>query len=282
MKLKLKMIVVAAAMASLAGGAQADITTQTTNNGSLVLTVFNTVSKAWYIRDLGYTIDTFLPNGILASVGNPTSLAVGDKTPEAGLVLNAGNTANFGDANWSTWYSAQTPANLFWAVSGGDTLAGGSQGVQRMISSSANLGETASNGQVGNFTGSSNYGSGQSFFNPGGLSSFDATGAAPYQASLDTNFLLGGDGLATIGQGVGLFYVSRVAGGQTGAAALGGAFGNSLNTAVVSLAANGDFSYTLAPAAVAAVPLPAAVWMMGAGLMAIGGMVRRRKAAAQA
>ena len=276
MKLKLKMIAIAAALASLAGGAQADISTDNTQNGSMVLTVFNQLTKAWYIRDLGFTIDTFLPTGIAASVGGGGSLLVGNRTPEAGLQLNAGNTANFSDAAWGTWFSAQTANDLRWNVTAGDNLLP----VARMITSSANLLETATNGNVTNFSSSGNYGTAQGFFNPATLSRFDSTGATPYQASLDSNFLLGADGLATIGQDVGLFYFARIS-GTTGAAANGGAFGNSLNKAVVSLAANGDFSYTLAPA-VAEVPLPAAAWMMGAGLMAIGGMIRRRKAAAQA
>ena len=96
MNLKFNMIAIAAAIASLAGGAQAAVSTQSTNNGSLVVTVINQANKAWYMRDLGYTIDTFLPTGTLASFGNPTSLLVGDKTPEAGLSLNATtNPGNF-------------------------------------------------------------------------------------------------------------------------------------------------------------------------------------------
>lgn len=281
MKLKLKMMAIAAALASLAGGAQADISTQNNNNGNMVLSVFNQVNKAWYIRDLGFTIDTFMPTGALASVGNPTSPLVGNKTPEAGLLLNAANTANFGDAAWGSWFAAQTASDLRWTVSAGDTLSGGTQGVQRAITSSINLSETATNGQVGNFVGPSNYGSSEGFFNSATLSRFDSTGANPYQASLDTNFLLGGDGLAMIGQNAGLFYFVRNS-GTSGTQSTGGAFRNTTGAAVVSLAANGDFSYTLAGTPVAAVPLPAAAWMMGAGLIAMGGMIRRRKAAAQA
>ncbi|MBC7941694.1 MAG: hypothetical protein H7Z19_18400 [Chitinophagaceae bacterium] len=284
MKLEFKMIAIAAALASLAGGAQATVSTVNTNNGSFVLTVFNPVNKAWYMRDLGFTINTFLPTGTLASYGDPTSSLVGNKTPEGGLTLNPGNTPNFaGDSNWNTWFAAQTPnlTDLRWHVAAGDTLSGGPNGGQRMLTSSANPDETASNGQVGNFTGASSYGSIQGFLTENVVSQFDINGVnAPYQTSNDNLFGLGADGLASIGQEVRLFYFARVLtgqpGGTTGAPALGGTFANSAGAAVLSLSASGELTYA------APVPMPAAVWLMGAGLMAIGGVVRRRKAAAQA
>ncbi len=284
MKLEIKMIAVAAALASLAVGAQAQVSTVNTNNGSFVLTVFNPVNKAWYMRNLGFTIDTFLPSGVLASDGNPTSMLIGDKTPEGGLILDATNTPNFaGDANWNTWFSAQTAnaSDLRWHVAAGDTLSGGPNARQRMVTSSANLAETASNGQVGNFTGASNYGSIQGFLTGNVVSQFDINGInAPYQTSNDNLFGLGADGLASIGQEVGLFYFARVltgtTGGTSGAPALGGSFANSAGAAILSLSGNGNLSYA------APVPMPAAVWLMGAGLLAVGGVVRRRKAAAQA
>jgi len=45
----------------------------------------------------------------------------------------------------------------------------------------------------------------------------------------------------------------------------------------VTLASNGDLTY-VAPSAV---PVPAAAWLLGSGLLAMGGAIRRRKAAAQ-
>jgi hypothetical protein len=44
----------------------------------------------------------------------------------------------------------------------------------------------------------------------------------------------------------------------------------------VTLAANGDFTYALAP--VSAVPVPAAAWLFGSGLLSFGAFVRRRTA----
>lgn len=274
MKFNLKMITAAAALASMAGAANADIITSNTQSGSLVLTAFNTSTNSYYMRDLGFTLSTFLPTGAANSVGFIGSTIVGDKTPTAGLFLNAANTTNFGDATFSTWYGLQTPANVKWFVSAVDTVSSTVTGVSRLIASSLNTDQTASNGQVTNYVGSANL---SAFFNQAALST---TGTDAPEAWAD-NFGLGGNGLAAVGENASLFYFTRTAPtGSTATSANGGRYGNEAGFASVLLAANGDFSYTLAP--VSAVPLPAAAWLMGAGLVALGGAARRRKAAAQA
>ncbi len=282
MKSNLKAIAAAVAMISMAGAAQAAIVTENTNNGNFVLTAFNQVTKAWYMRDLGFTINTFLPTGVNASVGDPSSGLVGNSTPAAGLTLDKNNTTSFGSTgSWATWIAGQVLSDIRWNVTAVDPFtSGAANGVGRLLVSSANATETSSNGQLTNFTNSSNAGSAQSYFNPAqvGISASN-TGAIPYQDSLDDNFGLGSDGLAMLDQGVGLFYFARST--QTGGSpnpANGGTFQNSTNVAVVTLEADGDFSYILG-GPVAAVPLPAAAWMLGAGLLALGGAVRRRRAA---
>jgi hypothetical protein len=90
---------------------------------------------------------------------------------------------------------------------------------------------------------------------------------------------LGADGLALLDQAASLFYFSRSTGtGSTTIAATGTRFGNATGFATVKLASNGDFSYTLAGAPVSAVPVPAAAWLFGSGLLAFGAFVRRRAA----
>jgi hypothetical protein len=280
MKLKLKMIAAAATMASLAGAAQADIVTSNTQSGSLVLTAFNTVTNSYYMRDLGFTLSSFLPSGVLDSVGFTGSPIVGDKTPDAGLTLNAGNTANFGDAAFSTWYSAQTPTDVKWYVNAVDTISTAALGVSRIITSSLNSGETSTNGQLNNFQGSAS--GAELFFNPATLSTTGSAAETAFASAFATNFGLGADGLAAVGETASLFYFARTAAtGSTATLANGGRYGNATDFATVTLAANGDFTYQLNGEA-AVVPLPAAAWLMGAGLLGLGGAARRRKASAQA
>jgi hypothetical protein len=270
MKLNLKMIAVAAALAA-AGSAHADLTGYNTGNGSFSLYAFNTVTRAYYIRDLGLLMNSFLPNSVTTLAGDGG--VTGTVTPEGGFSLNSS------DAGFSAWLAGQTSTDIRWAAVAGDSLSSAAAGVSRVISTSTVVNPFLSNGGVTNATGGPNLGNLAALFgtNPGTVTT--ATSGMPVWA--DTNGLVGANTLATLDTGVGLYYFARTA--ATGATATQAAttrYGNSANFAVVSLASNGDFSYTLAPAA--AVPLPAPIWLMGAGLAAIGAIVRRRKASAQA
>jgi hypothetical protein len=268
-KLKLKMIAVAAALASMAGGAQAAIESGFTQSGTLVLSVWNSSTNAWYLRDLGFTLDSFLP-----------SL----QTPTAGLTLNSTTNANFGDASgWSTWLGAQNLSALRWNVTAVDSIYAPPGDLGRGIVSSANPNETVAPGVIGNFINESNAGGSEGYaaLAEGGTTdlSFYNSGVTPFSAEFGGNgFGFGIDSLANIGQAVSLFFFST-----DGLTVTGGKYGNSAtNFASVSLDAAGNFSYTLSADQPAAVPLPAAAWLMGAGLMGLGGVMRRRKQEAQA
>jgi hypothetical protein len=289
MKLKFKMAAVAAALASLAGGAHADLTTGTTqNNGSFSLLALNVVTNDWYIRDLGFLMNSFLPTGITTSVADnnqglaagPNPAAVGDKSPEAGLLLNGSNTANFSDPSFATWLATQDNANVRWMVGSYDLQSVSStQNSRRLIASSTNAAEDFTNAQLDSFTSTGQWGVLGNYFNPG-LSDLSVTGVA-MQGSAALNAFASGIGFATVGQSANLFYAVRSTfTGSTTAFANTTAYGNSGGLATVTLEADGDFIYSLAPAGVAPVPLPPALWLMGAGLVAMGGMVRRRRAAA--
>ena len=278
MKLKLKLVAIAAAMASLSGVAHADLTSgSTVNNGSFSLLAFNTVTRDWYIRDLGYLINDFIPTGITTSAAD--GAVVGDKTGEAGQLINGTVKSNFSDAAFGTWFSAQTATDVRWMVGAYDQVSSSGTGSQRrIIISSSNAAQTFTNGALDTFVSTANWGGLSAFANPFTLSQ---TGTNIFaQADTGANSF-SAPGL--VGQAQSLFY--QVRGAFTGSSSLSSTqtvYGNSAGAASLTLAANGDLTYSLAPANVAAVPLPAAAWLMGAGLLGMGGMVRRRRAAAAA
>jgi hypothetical protein len=278
MKFNLKMIAVAAAMVSAAGAANAALATG--NNGSVALAAFNTVTNAWYIRDTGYLINSFLPSSVTTLSGD--GAVTGDKTPAAGLTIDKTTTASFADASFSGWLSGQTATDVRWFLSAvdnnGTTTA---SNVKRFLTSSANASETATNGNLDGYIASGNAGGLATVYASGTNGALSSTGSSVPSAWL-TNFGLGADGLALLDQAASLFYFSRSTGtGSTTTAANATQFGNATDYATVTLASNGDFSYSLAGPEVAAVPVPAAAWLLGSGLLAMGGAIRRRKAAAQ-
>jgi hypothetical protein len=281
MKFNLKMIAVAVAMVSAAGAANAALATG--NNGSLAIAAFNVVTNDWYIRDTGYLLNSFLPNGVTTLSGD--GAVTGDKTPAAGLTLNSSTTSGFAtDATWSTFMGGQTSSDIRWFVSAVDSSGTATaSNVKRFITSSANADESATNGNLDGYISSANagglgtvYGSGSN----GATSSWAAAATSAAPSAWSTNFGLGVDGLASLGDSVGLFYFARSTGtGSTTSAATKTQFGNATGYATVSLGADGNFSFNV-PAA-SAVPVPAAAWLFGSGLLAMGGVIRRRKAAAQ-
>jgi hypothetical protein len=240
---------------------------------------FNTVTRDWYIRDLGYLLNSFLPSSITTTAGDGS--VTGDKTPDAGLLIDGSVQSNFSDPAFATWFSAQTASDVRWMVGSYDQVSNaGTTSQRRAIVSSKNPNEDFFNANLDSFVATANYGGLFSFFNPGGLSK---TGTNIFgQADTGANGGLTLETLGTVGDGQSLFYAVRSAfTGSSSNAATVTRFGNSENFATITLQANGDLIYSLAAASTTPpVPLPPALWMMGAGLVAIGGMVRRRRAAA--
>lgn len=282
MKLKLKTLAVVAALAAT-GAAHADFvgSTAAPGNSTFGVLAWNTQTSSYYLRDLGYLLNSFLPNGSQSMTGSGEASPIFDKTPEAGLTIDKTSNANFGaDAAWSTWFSAQNAADIRWLVIGGDSN-GTSTGVNtyREVVSMAQ-GSTHTVVSVGTITNGATNVNGFAFTN--GTLSNTGTLSAQLLGAANGSFINQAGKTTLLDQQASLWYFSRNnAGTGSSAAGLEMQFGNSLNFATISLSSAGDVVYSLAPA-VSAVPLPAAAWLMGAGLMAVGGFVRRRKAAAEA
>ena len=276
MKLNFKMIAVAAAMAA-AGSAHAELVGANVAGGpgstgsSLALVAFNSVTNSYYVRDLGLTLNSFLPSSVTTLVGDGG--VTGTRTSEAGSSFSSS------DAAFGTWLAGQTASDVRWTLTAGDSLSTGANGVGRLLLAINGTATLISNSAVRT---AATVVTGLLGQNPGmGLS---ATGATVLPALLQ-NTILQAATLSLLDAASSLFYFAATTQtGSTATAATATQFGNSGGFASVNLASNGDFTSSLAAAGEppAAVPVPAAAWLLGSGLLGIAGMVRRRKAAAQA
>jgi hypothetical protein len=286
MKLNLKMIAAAVALVTAGGANAAFVAPNTANSGSSVAVLaFNTATRAYYIRDLGYVLNSFMPSSVttLATDGTGGAATTGDKSPSTGLTLDSTtNPSTFADASFGTWLAGQTQTDIRWVTIATDSLSAAANGVSRFISSSAVSVAGFTNGQVTNYVGGANGGGLATLFGAAGLS-MSGTGLGVWA---DTNGGLGANTLSTLGQASNLYYAARSAAtGPAGNAATVTQFGNAQNFAQVTLDASGNFSYVLAAeqgGTPGAVPVPAAAWLLGSGIMALAGAARRKKAAAQA
>ncbi len=284
MKFNLKTLAAAVALASLAGGASAAFTSgSTVTNGTVSLVAWNVVTQDWYVRDLGLLMNDFLPSNVTTLAGDGG--ATGNKTPEAGIVVDKTVQANFADSAFSTWFATQNSADVRWMVGSYDQTSASPTTQRRLIATSTSNTQTFLNSALDSFVSTSNYGGMSAFFNAstGNQSAVSNWSTVTNIVGTYTSAFASGVATALVGGSQNLYYSVRSAfTGSSTSLASAQQYGNSQNNAVVSLATNGDLTYSLAPAAVAAVPVPASLWLLGAGLAGIGGMVRRRKAAAQA
>ena len=279
MKLNLKAIA-AAVVVVATGSAHANIVGATNGSGtgtgsSLVIAAFDTVTKSAYYRDTGFLLNQFLPSSV--TTGSGDGAATGNKTPEAGLLLDKNNTASFADSAFSTWLSSVTLTNVKWTAFAGDSQSlTGTSNVSRLLLANSQVPPlTVTNSSITNavpvFTGLTPL----SF----GLSTTQATVLDLIEGNLTGQSTT----LGTLGQASNLFYYARTTGQLANSTPANATlYQNSLNVASLTLGTNGDLVYSLAAAsAPGEVPVPAAAWLLGSGLLAIGGAARRRKAAAQ-
>lgn len=276
MKFNLKKLVVALALTAAAGQASAAVVPASTGNGDLFLTAWDPVANMSYSRDLGVDLTTFLNTG--NSAAGLTSVFAGDALFQSSFVNSAAS-------------------NISWNIVAGDNVLpnGGSQvnpGDLRILSTSTvvpgtsfiftNNGMTAGTNNINNFQGyqvndpvpaGSGCGTNPSCIitNP---SDPGFAGQTTWRNSL------GGvsASLSNAGTGFGsslYFYYITGSGGSTLAQATKTAFANATGDGMWSLSANGTATYTIP--GVSAVPVPAAAWLFGSGLLGLVGIARRKR-----
>lgn len=260
MKLQLKTIVAAVALAVVAGHASAAIPLNNTATGTGVLFyAYDDSANTSYVQDLGLTFSSFLPSSAAASTPGTTNWSVGSNT------------------SWSDYLASVSgdTSNTYWGViAGSSTYAVGSSilgthGVLSTIRVGEDIsGQTSANAKSAVGTYLRNPILAINGLTPDATSGFfSASGSAD---NLAMNWKHNGGGK--------MFNVDNVIGqssefqyGNSMAAFSSTTYGNVAGVSTFSFD-GGTLSYT-----VPAVPEPSSYAMMVGGLMLVGGIAARRR-----
>jgi len=266
----IKSVLAASVLIAVSGVANATYVTAQNQNSSVILTAFDTVLKVGYVRDLGVKYDTFYTN---LSSGNAL----------AGM-----NVA--GDTAFTSIFSGSNINDIKWNVTAAiDSNTGDGDILDRLVTSAPdkslpsaiNAAQAGATGFLTDYLGALNSDCAGAIVctstmndttNPaykwfdtwnGGFNTFKNAAFLNDTAVTSTNKILD------------LFVMTKTLGATN-------FFGNQsyepgLLVSVESFDANLQLAADGSLTAVSAVPLPAAIWMFGAGLMGFVGIGRRRK-----
>jgi len=262
----------------------ADTVLPNTGDGEAVLYIRNTSTDAVYVRGLGQDLDSLLTQSQIAGSGYSS-------TP---IVESGGLFTLTHDAALTTFLTS-AGNNIEWAVLGGDSIFNSSTGVK-------NSGElrylTTTQQTLTGTPGVTNLNLKSTFGNLLATTQTPANGAINTGVAGDKASGVGapgqiwspnvlpnpqnwyGNGLSNVTTGFGAanLHMLTTNGGATGTSGTNGTQAEVFQFASLTLASNGDLIGVTQSQA----PLPAAVWLLGSGLLGLVGIGRRRGASAVA
>jgi len=258
-----------------ATGAFAAIGDPWSNSSDLILVVENATTHAAYALDTGISLNTLLPTSSLVSG------AVLDQSIKTGI-----NDTVAASGAFQSFLSANPASGDLWTLEGGQYNGNSSATATNSNSKLAGDGKMVITSQIGTNNNATvnakQLGNMQSFLNglqpdihapssPPGLNPLETateTGAASTSSGAEANygFLTANDFSSLGSAAIQLF-------GFTGNGSTGKLQSYILGKA--TLGANGTLNITTP-----SVPLPAAVWLLGSGLLGLFGVSRRRAASA--
>ncbi len=267
MKMKMKALAAAVALAA-AGNANAAIDTGNNSNGEMFVSVWDQTNAISYTRDLGITYNDFLAN-----------------------INNSATTYNFAaDALYTSTFGAVDPSTLVWNIAAVNNFDAGftnytTYGVMSSSNNAAGVMSTTEGAMPGLINNGNYFAAG---VNANTAAPFDfasnvsatATGGDGYFGSnlWGNNWggLAGFNDTAAVGQSLDFYAIIA---DQT-PYLNGGSAANMVYIQAANqwtLAADGTLNY--AASTPSAVPVPAAVWLLGSAMVGLVGVARRRNEA---
>lgn len=288
MKHKLKKLAVAVTLAVGVGQANAAIFDGTGGNGELFLAAYSPSLQISYVRDLGIRLNDFRYNGTTAVASgsyafNPSA----SLTAATGSVVASGYNLTFQTDSLilsSLGNGTSLAGDVVWMIGAMDTTGVGLNGQRYLSTVNGGVVGDLRNGQLTQFATVNGYigDNNQLGTNvaPNVNGSATATPATLQTQAYFPNVPL--DSWATwatfnaagaVGEALPFFFLTPSSTGSTAVA----------NNTQYRTATGVDFAWTLntdGSLSYAAVPIPAAAWLFGSGLLGLIGIARRRKALA--
>jgi hypothetical protein len=272
MKFTIKQMLALSALAVGASPAFADVYLPSTNNGELTLFVQNQTAGTTYTRGLTSRLDQIQTSGAIQADATNGTYSVG----EAVTGFSFGTIA--ADGNLSSFLGAAGANDVIvWSVVGGDGGNSNNVAEERYVTTTqASLagGTSVTNGQLrsvySQLEGVLNTNNGFIEGSALGDGSSTPAGATPFYTSTAENWFGAGPHQASALGSAANFYMLASAGGSTS----NNAMVYSLNRITLDGQGNLIMESSSAP-----VPLPAALWLLGSGLLGMAGVSRRKQQA---